>query len=976
MTTDLKKLSIKLKGKLYTDEVLRTLYATDASVYKEMPLAVAFPDDQEDVRTLILFAREHQLSLIPRAAGTSLAGQVVGNGIVVDVSRTFTEVLEVNKDEQWVRVQPGVIRDELNMHLAPFGLFFGPETSTSNRAMVGGMVGNNSSGANSIVYGTTRDNILEVKGFLSDGSFVEFRDLTFEEFQQKVKRDVDTLESALYRHIFEMLSDEEVRSTISDEFPKPTIIRRNTGYALDKLIESNVFEDTGPDFNFARLIAGSEGTLMFITEVKLKCHPLPPKNKGLVCVHFNSVEEALKANLKVLQHNPSASELMDDFILNCTKNNTEHNKNRFFLKGEPNALLVVEFSRNSMAEIEEASEKLINDLKSSGLGYHYPLVTEGNIKKVWALRKAALGLLFTTPGDAKPVAVIEDTSVAVEDLPAYVADFKKLLNSLNLTCTFYGHASSGELHLRPVLNLKTDEGQHLFRKIGEETAALVKKYRGSLSGEHGDGRLRGEFIRIMVGEKNYTLFRELKATWDSQNLFNPGKIVETPPMDTHLRYLPGVETPDVETVYDFSREQGVVRATEFCNGSGDCRKTHLSGGTMCPSYMATRDEKHTTRARANILREYLRKPYVKNRFNHYEIYDVMDLCLSCKACKSECPSGVDVAKLKAEFLQHYYDANGIPFRTRLIANISRMNRLASLWPAIYNFTVSSAITSWVFKKIAGFAPQRSLPLLGKVTMRKWYQKHRTKLKNEYSKGKVFLFNDEFTNFNDTGTGKNAVLLLERLGYEVILAEHVESGRAFISKGLLKKARKIAVDNVSKLKDIISEETPLIGIEPSAILTFRDEYIDLMPDKLRQTARDLAKNTLLFEEFIVREMEKGHITSVNFTSDYKKIKLHGHCHQKAIASQNPSVQMLDLPENYEVELVPSGCCGMAGSFGYEKEHYNISMKIGELVLFPAIRAKEPSALIAAPGTSCRHQIKDGTGEIALHPIDILYAALRK
>jgi FAD/FMN-containing dehydrogenase/Fe-S oxidoreductase len=976
MTTDLNKLSIQLKGKIFTDEVIRTLYATDASVYKEMPLAVVFPANEEDIKTLILFAGEHQLSLIPRTAGTSLAGQVVGSGIVVDVSQTFSDILEVNGEQSWVRVQPGVIRDELNMHLAPHGLFFGPETSTSNRAMVGGMVGNNSSGANSIVYGTTRDNILEVKGFLSDGSFVEFRDLTFEEFKQKVNGEVDTLESALYRHISEVLSDEEVRSTIREEYPKPAIIRRNTGYALDKLIESNVFEEKGPDFNFARLIAGSEGTLMFITEVKLKCHPLPPRFKALVCVHFNSVEDALKANLIVLQHNPSASELMDDFILNCTKNNPEHNKNRFFLKGEPNALLVVEFSRNSMSEIEKASEKLIDDLNRSALGYHFPLVTGDDIKKVWALRKAALGLLFTTPGDAKPVAVIEDTSVAVEDLPAYVADFKKLLDKLKLTCTFYGHASSGELHLRPVINLKTEAGQKLFREIGEETAALVKKYKGSLSGEHGDGRLRGEFIRLMVGEKNYTLFKELKDTWDPQHLLNPGKIVETPPMETHLRYLPGVETPDIETVYDFSREQGVVRAAEYCNGSVDCRKTNLSGGTMCPSYMATRDEKHTTRARANILREYLRKPNVKNRFNHYEIYDVMDLCLLCKACKSECPSGVDVAKLKAEFLQHYYDANGIPLRTRLIANISQMNRLASVLPAIYNLSVSNPIASGVFKKIAGFAPQRSLPLLGKVTMRKWYQKHQTNFNHEHPKGKVFLFNDEFTNFNDTGTGKNAVLLLETLGYEVVMPRHVESGRAYISKGLLKKARKIAVENVSKLKDLISEETPLVGIEPSAILTFRDEYIDLVPDELKQDAKKLGRNSLLFEEFIGREIEKGNITSESFASEHKKIKLHGHCHQKAIASQAPSLQMLSLPENYEVEVIPSGCCGMAGSFGYEKEHYTVSMKIGELVLFPAIREKEPAALIAAPGTSCRHQIKDGTGESALHPIDILYAALRE
>lgn len=779
----------------------------------------------------------------------------------------------------------------------------------------------------------------------------------------------------MYRHIYETLDNDEVRREIRADFPKPSIIRRNTGYALDKIAESNVFEKHGFDFNFSRLIAGSEGTLIFITEVKLKCHPLPPKHKGLVCVHFKSVDEALKANLTVLKHQPTASELLDDFILNCTKNSPEHSKNRFFLKGEPNALLVVEFSRDSIDEIEEAAQKLTEDLKSSGLGYHYPLVKGDDITKVWALRKAALGLLFTTPGDAKPVAVIEDTSVAVEDLPAYVADFRKLLESLNLTCTFYGHASSGELHLRPIINLKTEEGQKLFRKIGEETAVLVKKYRGSLSGEHGDGRLRGEFIRPMVGDKNYQLFKDLKQTWDPNHIFNPGKIVDTPPMDTHLRYRAGVETPEINTVYDFSREKGIVRAAEFCNGSGDCRKTHLSGGTMCPSYMATRDEEHTTRARANILREYLRKPYVKNRFNHKEIYEVMDLCLSCKACKSECPSGVDVAKLKAEFLQHYYEANGVPLRTRMIAEISKLNQLTSFWPAIYNFFVSDRFTSAFFKRISGFAQERTLPLLGKTTVKKWYKKRYLPGQKNFPRGRVYLFNDEFTNYNDSGMGKNAVMLLEHLGYEVVIPKHRESGRAYISKGLLKKARKIAIENVSGLKDIVTKETPLVGIEPSAILTFRDEYVDLVTDDLRQDARKLGENALLFEEFIVREIEKGHITSEFFTSEPKKVKFHGHCHQKAIASQTPTVRMLSLPRNYEVEVIPSGCCGMAGSFGYEKEHYTVSMKIGELVLFPAIRGKNPDELIAAPGTSCRHQIKDGTGEIALHPIDILYQALR-
>ncbi|WP_462317597.1 FAD-binding and (Fe-S)-binding domain-containing protein [Marinilabilia sp.] len=971
----IKNLSDRIKGKVFTDELLRTLYATDASVYREMPMAVVFPENESDVKELVLFAAENAIPLIPRTAGTSLAGQVVGTGIVVDMSRTFSELLEVNKKEGWVRVQPGVIRDELNLFLKDYGLFFGPETSTSNRAMVGGMVGNNSSGANSLIYGSTRDNIIEIRGFLSDGSEVTFGPLTRDEFQAKLESEETSLETGLYHQINDALKDVGTRGNIEREFPKTSIKRRNTGYALDTLTASVPFNDNGELFNFSKVIAGSEGTLMLITEIKLKCHLLPPQNKGLLCIHFNSMAEALKANVIALQHQPSASELMDDFILNCTKNNPEQSQNRFFLEGDPKALLVVEFTRYAMEEVEVGVKKLTEDLRHAGLGYHYPLITGDDIKKVWSLRKAALGLLYTTPGDAKPVAVIEDTSVAPEDLPAYVADFRKVLDKLGLECVFYGHAGSGELHLRPVINLKTEEGHRLFRRVAEETVRLVKKYRGSLSGEHGDGRLRGEFIREMVGEDNFELFKMLKNTWDPKHIFNPGKIVEAPPMDKDLRYTPQTETPEIETVFDFSREQGYVRAAEFCNGSGDCRKTHLSGGTMCPSYMATRDEKHTTRARANVLREYLRKPYMKNRFNHYEIYDVMDLCLSCKACKSECPSSVDVAKLKAEFLQHYYEAHGVPLRTRLIASFASLNRLASFMPGVFNFLVEQKIFSGIFKKAVGFAPKRSIPKLQKTTFHKWFQnKQKNQVSNgEKRNGEVYLFNDEFTNYNDSGIGQKAVWLLESLGYEIVVPEHTESGRAYLSKGLLKKAKEIAMKNVRLLKDLISEDTPLIGIEPSAILTFRDEYIDLMDEELRETARSLGKNALLFDEFMAREINAGRISQESFTDEPHKIMLHGHCHQKSLASMAPTVEMLSLPVNYEVEVIPSGCCGMAGSFGYEKEHYDISMIVGELVLFPAIRQKEATTIVAAPGTSCRHQIKDGTGEMALHPVEILWEA---
>jgi len=977
MKEKLQQLSRELEGELYDDITMRTLYATDASAYREMPLAVAVPGSVEDLKKLIHFAKSEKTSLIPRTAGTSLAGQVVGNGIVVDVSKYFTQIIELNTEEKWVRVQPGVIRDELNMFLQPHGLFFGPETSTANRAMIGGMVGNNSCGSNSVVYRSTREHLLEVKTLLSDGSETEFKSVNIDEFHQKCE--ANNLEGAIYRSTRSMLSNYDNQEEIRKEFPRKTVERRNTGYAIDVLLETAPFKAGEPDFNFCKLIAGSEGTLTFITEVKLNVVPLPPKEIGLLCVHFNSIDESLRANLIALQYKPSASELIDHYILECTKENKEQIKNRFFVKGDPGAILVIEFARTNREEIIAVAHKVEEDMRAVGLGYHFPLLFGEDTKKIWTLRKAGLGLLSNLPGDDKAVPVIEDTAVDVNDLPAYIRDFNKILEKHNLFSVHYAHAGSGEIHLRPIINLKTREGNQLFRTIAEEIATLVKKYNGSLSGEHGDGRLRGEFIKQMVGEKNYQLLRDVKRAWDPDNIFNPNKIVDTPSMNTMLRYTPGQQTPEFKTIFRF-HNQNVLQHAEQCNGSGDCRKTQLSGGTMCPSFMATRNEKDTTRARANILREFLTNSDKLNRFDHKEIYEVMDLCLSCKGCKSECPSNVDVAKLKAEFMQHYYDANGVPFRSKLIANFAASARLGAIVPGLYNFMMTNPVISRLIKKLSGFASKRSMPELYKTTLRNWYRKNLNKsvkaADNQRigTKRRVYLFCDEFTNYNDTTIGIKAILLLERLGYEVVMPEHIESGRAWLSKGLIREAKKIANKNITLLHPLITADNPLIGIEPSAILTFRDEYIDLADEEHLTTARQLAKNVFLVDEFIASEIEKGNITAAQFTLQEKKIKLHGHCQQKALSSVAPSVKLLSLPKNYSVEVIPSGCCGMAGSFGYEKEHYELSMKIGELVLFPAVRKAPENTIIAAPGTSCRHQVKDGTGKKALHPVEVLYDAL--
>ncbi|MHA8093443.1 FAD-binding and (Fe-S)-binding domain-containing protein [Aquirufa lenticrescens] len=964
----LSTLGSTLQGSLHTDTVMKTLYATDASAYREMPLGVVIPETKDDLEKIIRFADQNSIPLIPRTAGTSLAGQVVGKALVVDVSKFFNRILEVNVAESYVWVEPGVVRDVLNVELKKHGLFFGPETSTANRAMIGGMVGNNSCGSNSVVYGSTRDHVLEVEGYLSDGTPVHF---TAEDPFETIKSlEKGSRLHGIYEKTLASLSDPQNQKNIIEEFPKPSIHRRNTGYAVDMLLNTKAFEKTEAPFNFCSLISGSEGTLCFATRIKLHVDPLPPAHLGLVCGHFNTIDEALRANLIALEFNPSASELMDHYILECTKANPEQRLNRFFVEGDPGAILVVELRSDSAEDLATQAQACEAAMRKAGLGYHFPFVTGGDVKKVWDLRKAGLGLLSNLPGDEKAVAVIEDTAVDVNDLPAFIAEFNEILQANNLYCVHYAHAGSGELHLRPIINLKTKEGHQQFRHIAEEIARLVKKFKGSLSGEHGDGRLRGEFIPWMVGEENYQLMRELKSWWDPKGIFNPNKIVDTPPMDTFLRYEAGQQTPEFKTAFRF-KDQDVLQHAEQCNGSGDCRKTPISGGTMCPSFMATRNEKETTRARANILREFLTRSEQPNRFAHEEIKEVMDLCLACKGCKAECPSNVDVAKLKMEFLYQYQKEKGLPLRSWLVGNFAKLSNIASYVPFLYNVVMGTPAIRRISNALVGFHPDRTMPLMAKQTLWSWLNGRTSPVQSK----SVYLFVDEFTNFNDAEIGRTAVLLLERLGYEVKTIPHPISGRAYLSKGMLDEARVLAMQNVRLWSSLISENTPLVGIEPSAILTFRDEYPDLVSDEWVVKAQDLAKNTLLLEEFIAREADAKRITSAAFSSEKKLLKLHGHCQQKAISSLVAAKKALSLPENFEVQLIPSGCCGMAGSFGYEKEHYDLSMQIGELVLFPTVRAQPEEVDIVASGTSCRHQIHDGTKRHAKHAAEILFAALK-
>jgi len=966
----LEALKNKLEGELFYDNLMRSLYATDASVYRMLPLAIAYPKTKADIKHIIQFAKAHKTSLIPRTAGTSLAGQCVGKGIVVDVSKYFTKILDINEKEKTVVVQPGIVRDQLNNYLKPYGLFFAPNTSTSNRCMIGGMVGNNSSGTTSIQYGVTRDKVIKLNTILSDNSEVVFSKISKKDFQAKTK--LNTLEGEIFRTIYSELASKTVQNRITKEFPKPEIHRRNTGYAIDELIKSEVFSNSTEAFNMCKLLSGSEGTLAFTTEITLQLDDLPPQESAMVALHFMSIQDCLNSVETVMQHNLHTCEMMDKTILDCTKRNKEQEENRAFVQGDPKAILMCEVKSNNKSDLNKQIKSLLNSIEALNLSYANPVLEGHEIDKAVKLRNAGLGLLGNIIGDKKSAACIEDTAVALPDLANYIHEFTQLMKSYNQEAIYYAHAGAGELHLRPILNLKKQEDVVLFRKITTNVAHLVKKYKGSMSGEHGDGIVRGEFIPLMIGDENYEILKCIKSVFDPDGIFNAGKIVNFYPMDQGLRYVAERMEPEIETLLDFSDSMGILRETEKCNGSGDCRKLPEFGGTMCPSYRATRNEKDTTRARANALREFLTNSNKSNRFNHKELKEVFDLCLSCKACSRECPSSVDVASLKAEFQYQFQKENGVGLRTKVFAYNNQLNHWGSKFPSLTNFMFSNEFISGIIKKSLGIAKERSLPKLSNISLDKFIQKHNNQLvKRNYIKT-VYLFNDEFTNYLDTQTGIDAIELLQALNYEVKVIKHGESGRAFLSKGLLKKAKKFVNQNMSIFEDLITEDRPLIGIEPSAILTFRDEYPKLADNK--ESALRIAKNTFLIEEFLQKEIELGNIKPEQFTKKSKTVKFHGHCHQKALANQTSSFAVLNLPENYKVTIIPSGCCGMAGSFGYEKEHYDVSMQIGEQTLFPAIRKTDKEIIISANGTSCRHQIKDGTQRDALHPVTVLKNAL--
>lgn len=938
----------------------KQLYAQDASMYEQEPEGVAFPRDQKDIQHLVRLAGKKGFSITARSAGTSLAGQTTGDGVIMDVSRYMTQILQTNPEGQWAEVEPGVIRDTLNRELEESGLLFGPDTATTNRCMIGGMIGNNSAGMYSIKYGTTREHILQIKAVLSDGSLAVFEPLTATELENK--KSLKNLEGQIYRNMVTLL--EEQRDLIERNYPHKEIIRRNTGYALDKLLEMEPFTPGGRPFNMAELLCGSEGTLALTVSTRLNLVPSPEYSRLLI-PQFRSVEEAMEATVEIVRYRPAAVELVDDIILDATKGNPEQRNNRFFLNGEPACLLIVQMDGKDPEFLKSECRQIVSRLKQKNLGYSYPEIDDPKMmKRVWELRKAGLGLLMGLGREARTPAFIEDTSVRVKDLPAYVRDFRKILRKHDSSCVFYAHASVGELHFRPVIDTTSLEGVTRMRKMAEEVADLVRVYGGSLSGEHGDGRARTPFIERVLGKEMIPVLMEVKQIWDPEGIFNPGKITDPEPMDKDLRYPPGYEPARVETVFKWREEGGFGEAIERCNGAGVCRKLPESGGTMCPSYMATKSEKDSTRGRANIFRQVFTGDDPEG-YSSQDLKEALDLCLSCKACKTECPASVDMSRMKAEFLNGWQQERGVTRQDEFFTNVANAYNLAGQFPGIANLIIRSYPGKALLRSLYGISTLRDMPVFARQSFRKWFNRH----SSPASARKVLLFVDLFTNYHEPEVAKAAVEVLEKMGFQVIVPDLYELGRISISRGMLDKAQEQALKVVEGLIPFVSRNVPVIGLEPSEILTLRDEFLDLVDEEHLSQARLISSRAFSFEEFLV--LHKDHLPD---PLDTKKTVLHGHCHTRALTGDAPTRAALEAA-GYEVEELDTGCCGMAGSFGYEADKYELSMEIGWQRLFPQLGDLEEDCNICAPGFSCRHQIYDGTGMNAQHPAVLIAKNLK-
>jgi FAD/FMN-containing dehydrogenase/Fe-S oxidoreductase len=963
----IRALQESVKGEVRFDPYSRTLYSTDASIYQIVPIGVVIPRDAEDIAATLRIAHEQGVPVLPRGGGTSLAGQSIGRAIVLDCSKYMDRLLELDPAGRWARIQPGIVQDELNLAAHPHGLRLGPDTATSNRATLGGMMGNNSCGARSIVYGKTSDHVQELRVLLIDGTELHLRRPTPAAAGQPPSS--RGREGELYGTAARLV--DRHRAEIDRRFPK--LLRRVSGYNLDLLAADPT--------DLVGLMIGSEGTLGVITEARVGLMPRPT-DAVLLVVHFTDHLASFEAVPLILESRPSAVELIDRMVLEMTRAQLEYARRLTFVRGDPDALLVVELSGNDPAALREGIANLEARLRAAGHGYAYvQALTPADQDNIWRVRKAGQGLLQGVKGDAKPITFVEDTAVPPERLAPYMRRFRALLDARGVRAAFYAHASVGCIHVRPLINLKVRRDIETMKAIAREVGELVIEFEGTMSGEHGDGLARSWFVERFFGAELYGAFREVKRAFDPPGLMNPGKIVDGPPIDDALRYGPDYRTRTVATYFDWAKDGGLAGAVELCSGVGACRKT--IEGTMCPSYMVTREEEHSTRGRANLLRAVLSGALPPGELTGRRLFEALDLCLECKGCKAECPANVDMAKLKYEFLAGYHRVHGVPLRSRAFGHFRTVARWGSATAPLSTWAASTAPARWMLEVFGGLDRRRRLPPFARETFLRWWASRERSgaaardalrpasgIRRPASRGTVAFFADTFTIYNYPHLGQAAVRLLESMGFDVVLAPAACCGRTLISKGLLAQAQQAARRNVAALLPLAAAGIPIVGLEPSCILTFRDEVPDLAPG---DDARMLSPHVMLIDEFLAAEHRRAPLLVGN--AGGRRVLLHGHCHQKALAGTGAIREVLGAA-GYVVDEVDSGCCGMAGSFGFEREHYNVSMAIGERRLLPAVRALPEDAAVVAMGVSCRQQIAHGTGRRPYHLVELLAAGIRQ
>ncbi len=938
------------------DKISRAIYSTDGSVYQIFPTGVVIPKHADDVIETVRICRELGVSITPRGGGTSQSGQAVGSGVQIDFSKYMRGILGFDAESKTVTVEPGIVLDELNNHLKPHGLQLPVDISTASRATIGGMIANNSSGTRSIIYGSTIDYVLELTVLLADGSVVSVRPLDSVELEQKCA--ADDLEGRCYQKV------RQLADTHADEIELryPNIKRRVGGYNLDHFAPPN------DRFDLCKLLVGSEGTLGVVLNAKLRLVE-PPKAKMLCVPQFDTLHDAMRAVQFILEHKPSAVELMDKNLLDQTRGKREFEPLRDFIVGDPAAMHIVEFYGETVDELPAHIDRLEQDLKERGLSNEMHRAIEPSAQaRIWKLRQAGLGLAMSETGDTKGIAYVEDTAVAPEQLPEYIDRFDALVRENGTTASYYAHASVGLLHIRPAINLKTIEGVSQFERIAEQVADLVLEFGGALSAEHGDGLVRSPFQKKMFGPVIYDAFCEIKQTFDETGIFNPGKIVHAEPVTNNLKFGSAYQTNDVESAFDFSDFGGISHAAEQCGGVGACRKTLV--GTMCPSYMATLEENDSTRGRANALRLAISGQLGPLGLTDPELYPVMDLCLECKSCKSECPTSVDMARMKSEFLYQYHRKHGAPMRAHILASAERAAVWGSRFAPLSNWKFRNPISQWFGEKLFGIDRRRSLPRFTRATFLRWWRGEKGRGKGE-GHDKVAVFADTFTNHYEPEHGIATVRLARKLGVDVVVPPRVCCGRPLISKGFLDQAKEQAAATARTLFPLAEAGVPIVFCEPGCFSAVRDDHPLLLRGELKENAETVAACALTVEQWAEMAMQSaGDQVPRLRDGGPSKILLHGHCHQKALVGTSPAAELLSRIPGCEVVDADAGCCGMAGSFGYEKEHYDVSKAVGERKLFPTIRQNDEGTVVVAPGFSCRQQIEHFTGVGAVSAIQVV------